>query len=101
MKIKKGDNVKIIKGKDNGKNGKVLRVFPQDNKILVEGLNMFKKHSRPKKQGEKGEVIQITRPLAVSNAMIICNACSKTTRVGYKITNGAKERFCKKCNLTI
>src|SRR3989344_6644357 len=100
MKIKKGDNIKIIKGKDKGKTGKVLRVLNKENKILAEGLNIFKKHSRPKKQGEKGEIVQVNRPIDVSNAMIVCSACGKTTRVGYRMNNDKKERFCKKCNLT-
>ncbi len=100
MKIKKGDTVKIIKGKDAGKTGKVLRVFPDINKLSVEGLNLFKKHVRPKKQGEKGEVVQVTRPLFVSNAMIVCPSCKKPTRVGSKKEGDKKFRLCRKCKAT-
>lgn len=91
----------MMKGKDRGKTGRVLRVYPEDNKILAEGLNIFKKHSRPKKQGEKGETVQINRPIAVPNVMIICSACNKTTKIGYRMNGDKKERFCKKCRATI
>ena len=97
MKIKKGDTVKIIKGKDAGKTGKVLHVFPDVNKLSVEGLNLFKKHARPKKQGEKGEVIQVTRPFSASNAMIVCSSCKKPTRIGSKKEGEKKFRMCRKC----
>ena len=97
MKIKKGDNVQIMAGKDKGKRGKVLKVNLKSGKILVQGLNMFKKHQRPKKQGDKGEIISISRFLNVSNAMLVCGSCDKPTRVGYKIEVDSKSRYCKKC----
>jgi large subunit ribosomal protein L24 len=101
MKIKKGDTVKILTGKDSGKTGKILAVNPKKGKILVEGLNMFKKHRRPKKQGEKGEVIKISRPMQASNAMLVCPRCGQPTRIGYKIEANKKLRTCKKCKSTI
>lgn len=101
MKIKKGDNVKILVGKDKGKSGKVLRVFPQDDKILVEQINLAKKHVKPKKQGEKGELVSIPRPFHVSNSAIICPSCKKSTRIGYKIEGKGKSRICKKCSAKI
>lgn len=99
MKIKKGDIVKIIKGKDNGKSGKVLKTVPGTNKVLVEALNLFKKRVKPKKQGEKGETIVVSRPVPVSNVMLVCPNCKAATRVGYVIEGEAetKKRFCKKC----
>ena len=97
MKIHKGDNVQIMAGKDKGKRGKVLKVNLKSGKILVQGLNMFKKHQRPKKQGDKGEIISISRFLNVSNAMLVCSSCDKPTRVGYKIEVDSKSRYCKKC----
>lgn len=97
MKIKNGDNIKIIAGKDKGKNGKVLRVFPVKGKILVEGINILKKHIKPKKAGEKGQIVQSAMPVAISNAMVICPSCKKPSRIGYKISAKRKVRVCKKC----
>ncbi len=102
MKIKKSDKVKIIAGKDRGKEGKVLEVFPEKKKIVVEGLNLAVKHMRPRRQGEKGQRIQFPMPLNSSNVMLICNKCGKLTRVGYKILeNKKKVRMCKKCKEVI
>ncbi|MGC9046895.1 MAG: 50S ribosomal protein L24 [Minisyncoccia bacterium] len=101
MKIKKGDLVKILKGKDRGKTGKVIKVFTRDNKVTVEGLNLFKKHVRPRRQGEKGEIVQVARPLAIANVMLICPSCGKATRVGYRFENNNKVRYCKKCESKI
>jgi len=101
MKIKKGDTVKILTGKDSGKSGKVLGVDIKKEKILVEGLNMFKKHQRPKRQGEKGEIISVARPMQASNVLLVCPGCSQATRIGYKLEGGKKLRICKKCKSTI
>jgi len=98
MKIRKGDNVKIISGKDRGKTGKITHFFPREDKVVVEGVNIHKKHSRPKKQGQKGQIIQMPMPIHVSNAMIVCKVCGKTTRVGVKTTEKEKIRVCKKCD---
>jgi large subunit ribosomal protein L24 len=102
MKIKKSDKVKIIAGKDEGKEGKILEVFPEERKLVVEGLNLAVKHMRPRRSGEKGQRIQFPMPLNASNVMLVCNKCSKLTRVGYKILeNGKKVRMCKKCKEVI
>lgn len=101
MKIRKNDTIKIIAGKDKGKNGKVLRVFSERNKILVDGLNLFKKHVKPKKQGQKGEIILVSRPVDISNVMIICSSCQKATKIGYQIEDNQKTRICKKCQSKI
>ena len=101
MKIKKGDVVKILAGKDSGKTGKVLRCFPDERKITVEKLNIMKKHSRPRKEGEKGQRIEIERKITISNAVLICSKCGKGTRVGYKISGENKSRICKKCGAEI
>jgi len=97
MKIKKGDNVLIIKGKDRGKKGKVLQVFPNENRVIVEGINLRKKHQRPRRAGEKGQIIIVPGRLSVANVKLICSKCGQTTRVGYKIEGGKKFRICKKC----
>ena len=101
MNIRKNDTIQIIAGKDKGKQGKVLKVFPDKEKVLVHGLNMFKKHKRPTKQNEKGEIISISRPFDVSNAMIVCGSCGKPVRVGYKQEGETKIRYCKKCQATV
>ncbi|PJA86875.1 MAG: 50S ribosomal protein L24 [Candidatus Moranbacteria bacterium CG_4_9_14_3_um_filter_42_9] len=101
MKIKKGDQVKIIAGKDKGKTGKVLRVFAPEKKITVEGLNIAKKHTRPKREGEKGQRIEIPGKFDISNAALVCPKCGKPTRAGYKITDSGKLRICKKCQSEI
>ncbi len=101
MKIRKNDQVKILSGKDRGKTGKVLRVFPKDGQALVEGLNLVKKHSRPKRQGEKGQRISVPAPLNTSNLMLVCPKCSKPSRVGFKIGGKSKFRICKRCKSEI
>ncbi len=101
MKIHKGDTIKIINGKDKGKTGKVLKILIKKNKVLVDGLNLYKKHVRPKNQGEKGEVVSVPRPMDVSNVMIFCSACSKAVKVGYRSDAGKKIRICKKCGAAV
>ena len=101
MKIKKGDTVLIIAGKYRGKKCKVLKTFPKEKKILVEGVNLVKKHQRPRRTGEKGQIIELPKPIDVSNAKLICPKCAKPTRIGYKIIEGKKYRICKKCGQEI
>ncbi len=97
MKIKKGDQVLIIKGKDRGKKGKVLRSFPEKKQVLVEGVNIKKVHKRPKKTGEKGQIVEVSSPIYIFNLRLICSKCGKTTRVRYKAEGKTKMRICKKC----
>lgn len=97
MKIHKGDQVLIISGKDKGKKGKVLKIFPEGRKVIVEGANLRKKHQKPKKAGEKGQTISISAPIDISNLKFICSKCGKAARVGYKIEEKKKYRICKKC----
>lgn len=101
MRIKKDDNVKIISGKDSGKTGKVLRTIRKQSKIVVDGLNIMKKHTRPKKEGEKGERVEIPASINISNAMLVCPNCSKPTRIAYSKDGGNKMRVCKKCGKEI
>jgi large subunit ribosomal protein L24 len=101
MKIKKGDTVLITSGKDRGRKGKVLGAFPKESRILVEGMNLRKKHQRPKKSGEKGQIVEMPGPMHISNVKLICQKCGKVTRVGYKVLNKNKVRICKKCGQEI
>lgn len=101
MKVKKGDTVLIILGKDRAKKGKIIQSFPQKERIVVEGINLRKKNVRPKKSGEKGQIVEMPGSISVSNVKIICPKCKKATRVGYKIIKSenkkSKARICKKC----
>lgn len=100
MHIKKNDTVKIISGKDRGKIGKVIRVIPKDNKIVVEGTHVYAKHVRPKRANEQGQTVKVARPFDASNAMVVCASCKKPTRVGCR-TDGEKIRYCRKCKAPI
>lgn len=97
MKIKKGDQVIIVKGKDKGKKAKVLRGFPKKSHILIEGVNIKKVHRKPKREREKGQVVEVASSLDVSKVKLICPKCGKPTRIGYKISKRKKYRVCKKC----
>ncbi|MCX6718645.1 MAG: 50S ribosomal protein L24 [Candidatus Staskawiczbacteria bacterium] len=101
MKVKKGDNVLIIAGKDKGRTAKIIKAIPKELKVLVEGINLKKKHVRPKREGEKGQVVDIPAAMDVSNIKIICPKCGKATRVGYKTEGEIKNRICKKCKQII
>ena len=94
MKVKKGDKVLIISGKDKGRTGKIIKSLLKDGTILVEGIKLKKKHVKAKKQGEKGQVIATPSPLNISNIKIICPKCGKATRIGYKFVKGKKQRVC-------
>ncbi len=97
MKILKGDQVKVLLGKDKGRTGEVLKSFPKTKKIIVKGLNMFKKHVKPS-NGQKGGIIEKERSLLISKTILICPSCQKAVRVGYNVDkNGVKTRICKKC----
>lgn len=97
MKVKKSDTVLVISGKNRGKKGKILRAFPKESRILVEGVNLRKKHQRPKKSGEKGQIIQLPGLISVSNVKVVCPKCEKAVRVGFKFSEKNKVRICKKC----
>ncbi len=97
-KLKKNDNVLVIAGKDKGKKGKILKLFSKKEKAIVEGVNMVKKHMRPTRDNPKGGIVSIPAPINISNLMLVCQKCGKSTRIGVKIlTDGSKQRICKKC----
>jgi len=101
MNIKKGDTVLIKKGKDKGKSGKVIKVLPKNDKVVVEALNLIKKIQKAKKAGEKGQMISVPRPVFRANVMLVCPNCKRPTKIGYSKDNGAKYRNCKKCGSKI
>jgi len=96
VKLKKGDNVRIVAGKDKGKEGRILKIDRKEGRVIVEGLNMVKKTMKPQREGEKGSIAEIEAPLQVSNVMILCKKCGPT-RIGYDLTKENKTRVCKKC----
>jgi large subunit ribosomal protein L24 len=97
MKLRKGDTAQIMVGKDSGRKGKILKVSIDSNKVVLEGLNLFKKNKKPRRQGEKGAIITIARPISASNVMLFCNHCDKPVRAGFKFEGARKIRICKKC----
>ena len=97
MKIKKGDNVKVLSGNDKGKTGEVLEVIPKTQKVVVKGVNIRKKHVKPRKQGVEGGIIPVECSIHSSKVNVVCPKCNKATRVGYLVEGGSKVRVCKKC----
>ena len=105
QRIKKGDTVEVIAGKDLGQQGQVLKVFPKDDRAIVERINVVKKHQRPVQAGRQqtqGGIIEKELPLHLSNVMLVCTQCKQPTRVGFRINEeGRKVRVCKKCKQDI
>ncbi len=101
MKIRKGDNVQVLSGNDKGKTGEVLEVIPGTNKVIVKGINIRKKHVKPRKQGEEGGIIPVECAIHASKVNVVCPKCGKATRIGYEIEKDQKVRVCKKCNTKI
>jgi len=96
VKIKKNDIVTVIKGKDKGKSGKVLKMFADDRRIVVEKINFVKRHTKPSQKVQQGGIIEKEAAIRIDNVMLICNKCGKPTRV--KVADNKKVRICKKCN---
>jgi large subunit ribosomal protein L24 len=100
-KIKKGDKVIVLTGRDRNKTGLVERVFPKTAEVLVDGLNAIKKHVKVSQKNPAGGVVEINKPMPLSKVALVCPSCGKSTRVGYSILKDGKERICKKCNKAI
>lgn len=99
MKIKKNDTVLVITGKDRGKKGKVRRALPKDDRVVVEGLNMIKRHSRARRAARQAGIVELEAPMHVSNVMLICDKCKKPAKVGFKnLEDGRKVRICRACD---
>ncbi len=101
MKIRKGDRVKVIAGKDKGAESEVMRSLPKEHKVVVEKVAIAKKHQRPTQANQSGGILEIEMPIDVSNVMLICPKCSKPTRVGANFVDGKKVRACKRCGENI
>jgi len=102
MFLKKGDEVKILAGKDSGKTGKILAIYEKTGRATVEGANLIFRHERPKKERQKGQRIQLPAAIHMSDLMLVCPLCKKPTRVGHMTDEkGVKSRLCKKCKKRI
>jgi large subunit ribosomal protein L24 len=102
MRIRKDDTVVIITGKDRGKKGKVRRALPEEDKVIVEGLNMIKRHSRARRAARQAGIIELEAPVRVSNVMLLCNKCGNPTRVNFQfLDDGKKVRICNSCREVI
>ncbi len=102
MKIKKNDTVRVIAGNAKGTEGKILKVFPESNRVIVEKVNMIKRHTRQTSQADQGGIVEKEAPINASNVILICPKCSKPTRTMHSsLSDGRKVRRCKKCNETL
>ncbi|VVA43858.1 50S ribosomal subunit protein L24 [Candidatus Roizmanbacteria bacterium] len=101
MKIKKGDKIKITVGKDKGKSGVVEKVYKNSNKVLVTGMNLYKRHVKKNEKMPQGGIVEIARPINISKLNLVCPKCAKITRIGFKVEKNKKVRICKKCDSKI
>ncbi len=102
MHVKTGDLVKVLTGRDKGKQGKIIRAIPKEQRVVVEKINLVKRHQRPTPQNPEGGIVTREAPIHVSNVMIICKSCKKPTRIARKfLDNGKKVRACKRCGATL
>jgi large subunit ribosomal protein L24 len=99
MRIRKGDRVRVLTGKDRGKEGEVSRAIPAERRVIVDGINVAKKHQRPTRATMQGGIIDKDMPIPVANVAVLCPICGKPTRVGFRVEgDGTKLRICKKCD---
>lgn len=101
MTVKTGDNVVVIAGKDKGKTGKVTAVYADENRVLIENVNIVSKHQKPKSQQDKGGIFKRPAPVDASNVLVVCPTCGKATRVAHSEIEGKKVRSCKKCGASL
>ena len=101
LHVKKGDTVQILAGKDKGKQGKIISAFPQNSKVIVEGINKVKRHSKPSLKVPNGGIISKEMPIHSCKVQLVCPACNKPTRIAHKSVNGKNARVCKKCGEVI
>jgi len=99
--IKKNDLVQVISGEEKGKTGKVLRLVPEKNQLVIEKLNLAKKHTKPSQKNRQGGIVKMEMPISASNVLLVCPKCNKGVRIGKKIVKEKKVRVCKKCNAVL
>jgi large subunit ribosomal protein L24 len=102
LKIRRGDTVQVIKGKDKGKKGNIIKIFHKQGRALVQGINLFKKHKRKTRQDQQGGIVTIESPIAICNLMFFCKHCNHPVRIGFRTDKEkTKVRFCKACQETV
>lgn len=101
LKVRRGDTVRVLRGRDRGKKGKILSVIPKENRVIVEGINMVHKHVRPRRTGESGQRVEAPAPITVANVQLVCPQCKQGTRVSIRREGDTRERICKKCQAVI
>jgi large subunit ribosomal protein L24 len=101
MKIRKGDKVRVISGKDKGREGIIEKIFTKQDKVVIPGVNIYKKHIKKNEKMPQGGVVELPRPMLACKVQLICPKCGKITRVSYEINKGKKSRICKKCKSII
>jgi len=101
IKFRKGELVEVMVGKDQGRQAKIEKVFSKKRTVLLPGLNQYKKHRKPQSHDRPGEIVTISRPYAISKVALVCQKCKQPTRVGWRIINEKKVRFCRKCDQAI
>ncbi|GIU85635.1 MAG: 50S ribosomal protein L24 [Acidimicrobiia bacterium] len=101
MKLRKGDEVQVLAGKDVGERGTISRVITERNMVIVDGVNVSKKHQKPTRATMQGGIIDKEMPIHVSNVALVCRSCGKPTRIGYRVTEGGKLRVCRKCGADV
>ena len=101
LNVKKGDTVVVISGKDKGKQGKILAAMPEDQRVIVQNVNMITAHVKPRKQGEEGGIVKREAAIYASKVQVVCPKCDKGTRVAYEIKDGKKVRVCKHCGAAL
>ncbi|MFI5240246.1 MAG: 50S ribosomal protein L24 [Candidatus Saccharimonadia bacterium] len=101
MKLKRKDTVMMMAGRDKGKTGEITRVIPTTNSIIVEGLGIVKRHTKPSNKNPRGGILEVARPISSAKVALVCPNCKKPTRIGYTIKNDNKERICRKCQVVV
>lgn len=101
LKLRKGDKVLVLQGKDRGREGTIDKVYPKKGLVQVGGVNIFKKHLKSRGEGKPGGIVEVSKPIPVSKVALICSKCGKKTRIGYEVGKDGKIRICKKCKAKI
>jgi large subunit ribosomal protein L24 len=101
LKLKVGDQVLVVRGKDRGRKGKIQKIFPKENRVLIPGINVYKKHLKPRGEGKPGGIVDKVLPLSLANVAYWCPKCNQKTRIGWQLSKGEKNRICKKCGSMI
>jgi large subunit ribosomal protein L24 len=101
-KVRKNDTVQVLAGREKGKQGKVMRVLPKEKRVVIEGVNIRKRHTKPRRQGEQAGIVEFPAPLYVSNVAVLCAKCGRPARVGFRfLADKTKVRYCKRCDEVI